>query len=247
MEVSGGADPAFPAPLDCPRQRAPPFCHNAECEKRHLDEVEQTRWDPDTRFRYPSKPSLVIAASPDMGRTASTWVFNALRLLYRQAGEACDSYWIRSLSRDKLEKRLATGANVLVKTHENPSREIERLAPMFSHVVVSVRQGFSEDPNWAKVATYRTQFEQIVAGGDATLGVLREMADHLGIVGLSDSDLRAVDYELMTMPIPGHQTFKTWSFHSRRGGRPQPTAPPSAEPQPTATPSAEQSAEPECK
>merc|ERR1712061_31590 len=97
----------------------------------------------------------------------------------------------------------------LVKTHENPSRVIESLAPMFSHVVVSVREGFEPDQDWMVVATHITQFEQIVAGGNVTLGVLRGMAEHLGINGLSDNDLRTVDYELMTMPIPGHQTFKT--------------------------------------
>lgn len=229
MADAASNDPPFPAPLDCPRQRGPPFCQNAECENRHLDEIEQTRWDADTKFRYPSKPSVVITASPDMGRTASTWVFNAVRLLYRQAGEACDSYWVRTLSKERLERRLSTGAHVLVKTHENPARVIESLNPMFTHVVVSVREGFQPDQNWMGVATHLTHFEEIVAGNEVTLGVLRNMAEHLGISGLSDQDYRTVDYQLMTMPIPGHQTWKTWSFHSRRGGRAQPTAPPAAE------------------
>merc|ERR1739845_252341 len=102
-----------------------------------------------------------------MGRTASTWVFNAVRLLFRQGREACDSYWIRDLSKAKLEQRLQTGAHVVVKTHEwtdNISRaEFEQVAPMFTHVVVSVRDGFAPDPDWMKVATHVTHFEEIIA------------------------------------------------------------------------------------
>lgn len=232
MDTTGGIDPNGSGPLDCGRR-----CHNPECENRHLDTVEQSRWDKDAGFRYPKKPSLVITASRDMGRTASTWVFNAVRLLFRQANEACDSYWIRSLSKKKLEQRLTTGTHVLVKTHEwtdNISHaDFDGIAPMFTHVVVSVREGFQEDPDWMKVATHLTHFEDIVkhdesSGTIGALSVLRGLATHLGITSLSDDDLRAVDYELMTMPIPGDQTTKFWSFHGRRGGRPKPKAPPSA-------------------
>lgn len=63
--------------------------------------------------RYPDRPRVVIAASRDMSRTASTWAYNAVRLLYRHAKEACDSYWMRQLSREKLEARMRTGAHVL--------------------------------------------------------------------------------------------------------------------------------------
>ena len=61
------SDPAFPASLDCGQT-----CHNPECEKRHLDAVEKRRWVEDAGFTYPKKPSVVITASRDMGRTAST-------------------------------------------------------------------------------------------------------------------------------------------------------------------------------
>ena len=60
-----------------------------------------------------------------MGRTASTWVFNAVRLLYRQAQIKCDSYWIRQLTKEKLQQRREIAAVngtppavVLIKTHE---------------------------------------------------------------------------------------------------------------------------------
>ena len=87
-----------------------PYCQEAECEHCHLDEVEESRFqDGGTRFRVPSPEDrkLVITASRDMGRTASTWVFNAVRLLFRQAGESCDPYWIRQLTKEKLFERLA--------------------------------------------------------------------------------------------------------------------------------------------
>lgn len=50
-------------------------------------------------------------------RSGSTWMFNAVRLLYRQAQVACDPYWIRILTEEKLSLRLQGGADVLVKTH----------------------------------------------------------------------------------------------------------------------------------
>ena len=86
-----------------------PDCQEAECEHCHLDEVEESRFQDETRFRVPSPETrkLVITASRDMGRTASTWVFNAVRLLFRQAGESCDPYWIRQLTKEKLFERLA--------------------------------------------------------------------------------------------------------------------------------------------
>ena len=66
-----------------------------------------------------------------------------------------------------------------------------------------------------------THFEDIVADnadGNMTIGalnVLRGLADHLGILNLSDDDLRAVDYELMTLPMPGESIFYVWQ--RRRG------------------------------
>lgn len=240
MDKTGGVDSSDHGPFDCHGRGSEVSgrgCHS-ECEARHLDDIERTRFEPGSGFRYPRQPSVVIAASRDMGRTASTWVFNAIRLLYRQAQEACDSYWMRRLTPEKIQKRLETGAHVLIKTHEwtdslRPA-EFDRVKPLFSHVIVSVRDGFPEDPDWMKHATHVTHFEDIVRpateGGDSgAIGVLRNMADHLGITSLTDKDLREVDYALMTLPMPTsgcNQTTKLWPFHSRRGGRPPPEQPP---------------------
>ena len=138
--------------FDCPRGAN---CENFECECRHHDEVEATLAQDESAI--PSTPSVVVTASRDMGRTASTWVFNAVRLLYRQSRQACDSYWIRALSSEKLRQRRQRAGHVLVKTHEwtdaISAQAFEELRPLLTHVIVSVRDGFPEDPAWMGVAS----------------------------------------------------------------------------------------------
>lgn len=240
---TGGVDPDCNGPYDCDgrgcRATGEP-CHS-ECGGRHLDTVERSRFSQASGFMYPRRPSLVVTASRDMGKTASTWVFNAVRLLFRQGREACDSYWVRRLTRRSLEQRMVTGAHVLVKTHEWTDEISEAqfgdVLPLFTHVIVSVRKGFPPDPDWVKVATHVVHYEDIVEhdeqlGKIGAMRVLRSFAEHLGITQLSDSDIRAVDYQLMTLPMPRSrcdQTTKLWPFHARRGGRPVPAAPPAGE------------------
>ncbi|CAE7748608.1 unnamed protein product [Symbiodinium sp. CCMP2456] len=201
-----------------------------EIEKHlHLDSIEQRRFAEGSGFRYPDRPHVVITASRDMGRTASTWVYNATRLLFRQAKEACDSYWMRCLDRSKLQHRLETGAHVVIKTHEwtgeMSKSSFDEVSPMFTHVIVSVRQGFAEDPAWMKVATHVIHFEELVAYDKdhpedlakiGAISVLRKLANHLGLSSLTEHDLRCVDYDLMTLPMPRFgcdQTTKLWPFH----------------------------------
>mmetsp|Transcript_37977 Transcript_37977/g.80418 ORF Transcript_37977/g.80418 Transcript_37977/m.80418 type:complete len:339 (+) Transcript_37977:82-1098(+) len=236
--TSVGSDESAHGPFDCHGNGSVVTgrrCHS-ECEARHLDEAESKRFEDGTGFMYPEKPRIIIAASRDMSRTASTWAYNAIRLLYRQAKVACDSYWIRTLTKEKLEKRLETGANVLIKTHEwtdmTRPEKFEKITPLFSNVVVSVRNGFDPDPDWIKYATYQIHFEDIVAktpaDGLTAVGVLKELAEHLGIEGLTEYDYKIVDYDLNTLPIPAYgvdQTTKHWFFHARRGGRATPEKP----------------------
>lgn len=219
-------------------------CHD-ECEGRHLDPIEQRRFAEGSGFRYPDRPHVVITASRDMGRTASTWVFNATRLLFRQAKEPCDSYWMRCLDRSKIQHRLETGAHVVIKTHEwtgeMSKASFDEVSPMFTHMIVSVRQGFAEDPAWMKVATHVIHFEELVAYDKdhpedpakiGAISVLRKLANHLGLSSLTEHDLRCVDYDLMTLPMPRFgcdQTTKLWPFHGRRGGRPIPRLDPRSE------------------
>ncbi|CAE7705379.1 unnamed protein product, partial [Symbiodinium necroappetens] len=139
-----GVDPNGTGPLDCHGHGCAATgtgCHS-ECECRHLDAIERQRWDANAGFRYPKRPSLVITASRDGQHCASTWAFNAVRLLFRQAKESCDSYWMRHVTREKLQRRLVTGAHVVVKTHEwkGSVEAFEDLKKMLSHVVLSVRE-----------------------------------------------------------------------------------------------------------
>lgn len=175
----------------------------------------------------------MICASRDGQGTGSTWLFNAVRLLFRQAREACDSYWIRVLTREKLQRRMATGAHVVVKTHEWAQHisggSFAEMLPMFSHVIVNRREGRDDDPAWMPVATLVVEYEQIVAKGPdgnfGALSLLRQLSLHLGLAGLLDADFRTVDAELMALPVPRgycNQTTKFWSHHARRGGRPRP-------------------------
>lgn len=216
-----------PADLDCKEGL---HCKNYECERRHWDEMEQAL-QKTKKSNNSDQTNVIITASPDMGRTASTWVFNAVRLLYRQAGEACDSYFIRCLRPEKLRHRLESpeaSPHVLIKTHEiteNVQVFEREVLPFVTHVIVSVREGFPRDELWSKYARFVTKFDEIV---NQPIKVLRELATYLGITDLSsltDRDLRQVDYQLMTLPIPGNQASKFWSFHSRRGGRSPPPAP----------------------
>lgn len=247
--------------LDCP---AGLRCKDYECELLHLDEVEQAQQQ--QQQRQPANtacaaqsPLVVVTASPDMGRTASTWVFNAVRLLYRAAAEAaanhhgqppccCDSYWIRALSADKIQQRRKRRRHnnnlhvVLIKTHEwtpyvEPERFRNDILPLLDRIIVSLRAGFAIDPAWLDVATHVVQYEHIVAdnsNGNMQMGalrVLRDLAGHLDIPDhtLSDEAIRRVDYQLMTLPIPGNQATKFWSFHARRGGRAVPSTVPKSD------------------
>ena len=56
------------------------FCHE-ECEARHLDPVEQTRWDPTSGFQYPAKPLVVITVSRQLRRVE--WLMTCWNKAYR--------------------------------------------------------------------------------------------------------------------------------------------------------------------
>jgi hypothetical protein len=230
--------------VDCPRGLG---CGDYECELRHLDAQEKVQQEQRSLIpKGTTKPNCIVAASRDMGRTASTWVFNAVRLLHRNTNHGnsttgCDSYWMRELSAPKIRARLdlaSTAARtVLIKTHEfthytSPEQFQQDILPLLTHVIVSCRKGFDPDPAWMRHATLVVHYEDIVLHNptqDPNLGslkVLRQIANHIGSLStLSDSDLQQVDYQLMTLPIPGDQSSKFWSFHARRGGRPCPPPP----------------------
>eukprot|EP00931_Biecheleriopsis_adriatica_P075366 TRINITY_DN49247_c0_g1_i1.p1 TRINITY_DN49247_c0_g1~~TRINITY_DN49247_c0_g1_i1.p1 ORF type:complete len:382 (+),score=47.77 TRINITY_DN49247_c0_g1_i1:28-1173(+) len=82
---------------------------------RALDDIERTRFFVSS-YSWPVRP-LLIVCSGGM-RTGSTWTFNAVRLLFRWARQALDSYYLHNVNdEDSLLARMSAGAHVLVKTH----------------------------------------------------------------------------------------------------------------------------------
>lgn len=168
------------------------MCH-AECEQRHLDSIEVTR---DERWSWPEKPKVIICAGPE--RSGSTWLYNAVRLLYRQASTPCDSYWVRTLSEDKVQKRLEQGAHVCIKMHVWEP-EYERWLPaaaqhiLLTHrdlrgVVASYRRAgwcYQLDPKyvddhmqWRRICSMDLGYEDLVRDG---LASLKALALHIGV------------------------------------------------------------------
>lgn len=102
--------------------------------------------------------------------------------------------------------------------------EFENIRPLMTHVIVSVREGFSPDPSWMEAATYVINFEDII-DPKRVQNTLRDLAQHLGISKfLSDVDIEKVDSDLMALPTPKHGSdpiTKLWFFHGRKGGRAQ--------------------------
>ena len=143
------------------------------------------------------------------------------------------------MTANKFKQRLETtiACSVLIKTHEftdytsSPEQFQEKvIQPFVTHVIVSTRQGreFPVDPVWMSLATHVVHYEAIITQ-DGSLQVLRGLAQHIGLSSmLSDDDLRQIDYQLMTLPVPGDQATKLWSFHVRRGGRKCPPEPSSS-------------------
>jgi hypothetical protein len=57
------------------------------------------------RWEHPEAPMLIVAAGPE--RSGSTWLFNAVRLLFESAKLPLDCYWIKDLTDASLDVRRA--------------------------------------------------------------------------------------------------------------------------------------------
>ncbi|KAK9868184.1 hypothetical protein WJX84_006116 [Apatococcus fuscideae] len=92
-------------------------CYNGECEGLHLTQEQQairSSWAPSSD----APSTLIIAAGPE--RSGSTWLFNAVRLLYEDAQQPLDSYWMTHVTTKKLHQRghrQPGSHHILVKTH----------------------------------------------------------------------------------------------------------------------------------
>eukprot|EP00927_Polykrikos_kofoidii_P028640 TRINITY_DN24958_c0_g1_i1.p1 TRINITY_DN24958_c0_g1~~TRINITY_DN24958_c0_g1_i1.p1 ORF type:complete len:446 (+),score=34.97 TRINITY_DN24958_c0_g1_i1:227-1564(+) len=211
-------------------------CHD-ECECRHLDHIERQRfWGSAGGWCWPRQGLLTIIAG--IQRSGSTWLFNAVRLLYRQARVACDSYWLRILTEGKLERRLQTGAHVVVKTHDHWNWYDELIAKRASAVLLAHRDlrgiqasmhrlgwisprgdvppvFIANHMSWHDLATLDIAYEDMVRDDVAQL---RIVATHIGLNRLGDEDLRQVSAELKVLRAPPrgiNQTTKV--LHGHRG------------------------------
>lgn len=207
-------------------------CH-AECELRHLDDVEKV-----IRCRpFSGKPEcshLILCAAPE--RSGSTWLYNAVRLLCRDADIVCDSYWIHTLTPSKIQQRLdhlcagveRRGGIVLIKTHEWRDDYndwlVERFHPtiFLTHrnlvgVVKSYRRvgwAYTLPPNyvhdhlkWRKVSSLDLKYEDIV-GNSTVLHVLEQLSQQVHEVSgrdVSKSIIEQIHEQLIKLDdLPGY-------------------------------------------
>ena len=203
------------------------FCH-AECELRHRDNIETSlRRDRDnpavqSHVQPYRHSNVVICAAPE--RSGSTWLYNAIRLLYRDFGMICDSYWIHALRKDKIEERLheaeRVGGIVLIKTHEwhesygNWLVQTFRPTILLTHrdlrgVIKSYRRvgwshnlptNYVEDHlKWKDVCALDLKYENIVSDGMAQLQVLAQHLIGRNVCSTRQDTIERVHVQLLNL------------------------------------------------
>ncbi|CAD7694903.1 unnamed protein product [Ostreobium quekettii] len=204
-------------------------CLDGECEGLHISKEDRA-----AQRQWPELPSgaaqLIIAAGPE--RSGSTWLFNAVRLLFKSAHQPLDAFWISTLTDTKLDMRgvgSSQHSHVLIKTHQWSNLwTVERASHVFvTHrdlrgVVASYRRvgwahtipdSYVEDHlKWKAIAHKDFAFERIVHSG---IQELEALAAALGIVNLVD--IHSVNEELKALrpPMSGapHPITKLWPRH----------------------------------
>ena len=116
--------------LDCTQFENTKWCWNGECEYRHLSDSEKAlRQNKGTELSKKchsflnqlNDPKLIIAAGPE--RSGSTWLYNAIRLLFLHSNLCINSYWIHSITTAKILKR----SQSLTKSIKNAEEEQKQL------------------------------------------------------------------------------------------------------------------------
>lgn len=137
--------------LDCLQFENTKWCTNGECEYRHLSQSEKELRQSKvgkTLKQYPflnefDESKLIIAAGPE--RSGSTWLYNAIRLLFLHSNQCIDSYWIHAVTKDKIVKRLQASntmdqdskqneqcQHLLIKTHQYPFTDNNKLSDILN-------------------------------------------------------------------------------------------------------------------
>eukprot|EP01084_Bolivina_argentea_P284765 488126_1 len=101
--------------LDCTQFEKVKWCTHGECEYRHLSESEKTlRTTPLESIIKQSlsfinildEPQLIISAGPE--RSGSTWLYNAIRLLFLHSNQCINSFWIHTITKNKIKSRFSS-------------------------------------------------------------------------------------------------------------------------------------------
>ncbi|KAI7841039.1 hypothetical protein COHA_005267 [Chlorella ohadii] len=227
----GAPSPSFCIPADgvhCRGCRWDPdngICTRPDCSALFTPPAvreQQRSWPHD------EQPQLVIAAGPE--RSGSTFLYNALRLLWQHARKPCDAYYLKCITDAALDERGAgqPGApHVLVKTHAwSEHWDVNRAAHIFvthrdlAQVLASYRRlgwawelpdGYVRDHLiWQRHAELDLAFEDIAA---RPLWVLKQLA---GRLGLQEVDCAAVLRDLDSLPVPQHwvdPVTQLWPAH----------------------------------
>ncbi|PRW45481.1 arginine--tRNA chloroplastic mitochondrial-like isoform X2 isoform B [Chlorella sorokiniana] len=174
-----------------------------------------------------AQQQVVIAAGPE--RSGSTFLYNALRLLFQHARQPCDAYYLKCITDAALDERGVgqPGApHVLVKTHGwSEHWDLSRATHIFvthrdlAQVLASYhRLGWAwEVPEeyvrhhviWQRHAELDVAFEDIAA---RPLWALQQLADRLGL----QVDCAAVLHDLDILPVPKHwmdPVTQLWPAH----------------------------------
>ena len=200
-------------------------CHS-ECELGHLDNVEKTRHSKKVEWKRVNKPE----------RSGSTWLYNAVRLLHREARVCCNSYWIHTLTESKITERLQAGNVICIKTHEWNNDYVRWIPSLSKHIILTHRDlrgvvasyrrvGWAhslseryvpDHMQWKNLCTLDIAYEDIVRDGKQQLQIL---SSHLGL-HLEEAAMDIVHDELK---ILGHnsaysgygvnQITKIWPNH----------------------------------
>ncbi|KAK9862751.1 hypothetical protein WJX84_000236 [Apatococcus fuscideae] len=204
-------------------------CYNGECEALHLTQAQRSIHQlhpqpPD------ATPTLIIAAGPE--RSGSTWLFNAVRLLYEAAGVPLDCYWMTHVTDRKLHQRGAGQkgrSNILVKTHGwsdnwTPSaadhillthRHLAGVLASYHRVgwAFDIPDSYvNEHQRWKAVAHHDFAFEDVVQQSEEEL---RKLAQRLDLLEQVDIQLVQSAIDALKPPASGppDPVTKLWPQH----------------------------------
>jgi len=218
-------------------------CFDGECEYLHKPRGDEAS------SNGTKNALLVISCGPE--RTASTWLFNSIRLLFEYSKQPVDSYWIHNISQEKLESRgfkQKDSHHLLIKTHDYPNewnvnqadliftthRNIVEVAesyvrlgwlPLHLPLLISHFRRYEADHlKWRDKATLNFSFEEISSDKKTCL---KKIAQKLAEKGIDCQDVVNKVYEAVEeLEAPKGRSSpdpvsKLWPNHISKSNVPQ--------------------------